>query len=106
MCCSRHGIGVDLDSGNEVCISPVMSLGRCSTQFDVHAALHQISNEVPVGIAGGNITVGVISRVMQRHVACIGVKDRHDLGLGLPVGDVVHDEVKMKDGRGQIAFER
>src|SRR4030095_16885770 len=46
MCCSGHGIGVDLDSGNEVCVSPAMNLCRRATEFDLHAALHQVCNEL------------------------------------------------------------
>ena len=39
-------------------------------------------------------------------MACIGVKDYHNLGLGLPIRDIVHDELKVKETRRQVAFER
>ena len=34
------------------------------------------------------------------------MKLRYDLGLGVPIGDVFGDELKVKDGGGQIAFKR
>jgi hypothetical protein len=105
LCCSRHGICVDLDFEKEVCISPAMSLRRCVTEFHLHAASHQVCKELSVRVAGGNMTIGVIRLVVQGHVACIGVKDCYHLGLG-PVGNIVSDEVNMKQGGGQIAFER
>ena len=64
LCRPRHGIGVDLDSGNDVCISPTVDLCCSATQFDLHTSLHQVRNERLVWIAGGNITVGVIRLVV------------------------------------------
>jgi hypothetical protein len=39
-------------------------------------------------------------------VTGICVKHRNDLGLGLPVRDVVRDELEVKNGRRQVPFER
>jgi len=39
-------------------------------------------------------------------VTGIGVKDGNDLGLGLPVRDVVRDELEVKNGRRKVSFER
>jgi hypothetical protein len=39
-------------------------------------------------------------------VTGVCVKDRNDLGLGFPVGDVLRDELQVKNGRRQIPFER
>src|SRR6516165_11848481 len=35
LCRPRHGIGVDLDSGNEACISPTVDLCCSATEFDL-----------------------------------------------------------------------
>jgi hypothetical protein len=36
----------------------------------------------------------------------VGMKRRYDLSLGVPIVDVLGDELKMKDGGREIAFER
>src|SRR5262249_38938214 len=77
-----------------------------STQLDLHAALLQVRDEKPVGVAGRYVPVGVIGPVIQRRVAGIRVKDGDDLGIGLPLGDVILDEQKVKNRSGQISFER
>ena len=60
----RHGIGVDLDSGNKVCISPAIDFCCSATEFDPHTALHQVGNKLLVWVASGNIAVGVVRLVM------------------------------------------
>src|SRR5215471_10793859 len=76
LCGPRHGIGVDLDSRNEVGISPTMNLCRSATELDVHTPLHQVRNKLFVRIAGGNTTVRVVHLIVQCHMAGIGVNNR------------------------------
>ena len=102
----RHGIRVDLDSGKHVFVSPVVNLRRRATQLKVHTAVHQVRDKVFVRIAGCHIPFVVVRLVVQRHVARIRVKDRDHLSLGIPVGDVVLDELKVEDRSRQIPFER
>src|SRR5262245_58486587 len=71
LCCSRHGIGVHLDPGNDVCVSPTMGLRRGTAEFDLPTALHEVCDEFFVWIASGNIAVRVIRLVVQGHVASI-----------------------------------
>jgi hypothetical protein len=33
------------------------------------------------------------------------MKHCHNLGLGPPIGDIVHDKLKMKERRWQVAFD-
>ena len=51
---SGHGIRVDLDTGEQIIVSPVVSFGGRAAQLDLHAALHQVADEFLVGIAGSN----------------------------------------------------
>src|SRR5215471_13170677 len=60
----RHGIGVDLYSGNEVCISPTVDLGCSAAELDLHTSFHQVCNQLLVWVASGNIAVGVVRLVM------------------------------------------
>jgi hypothetical protein len=83
-----------------------MDLCGSAAEFDLHTSLHQVCNKLLVWVPSGNVTVRVERLVVQRHVAGICVKDRYNLGLGVPVGDVVRDELKVKKTRRQIAFER
>jgi hypothetical protein len=48
---------------------------------------------------------GVVGRIVQCHVACVRMKDRNEIALGVPVGGIVGDELKVKDGRRQVALE-
>jgi hypothetical protein len=57
----------------------------------LHTAFHQLSEEFLVRIAGRHLSFGVVGIVVQSHVTGICVKDGNDLGLGLPVRDVVRD---------------
>src|SRR5215831_9568108 len=60
----RHGICVDLDSGNEVGVSPAVDLCCSATEFDLHTALHQVCNKFLVWVACCNITVGIVRLVV------------------------------------------
>lgn len=39
-------------------------------------------------------------------MAGICVKDHYNLGLGVPIRDIVDNELKVQESRRQIAFER
>jgi malonate decarboxylase holo-[acyl-carrier-protein] synthase len=62
---SHHCVGVDLYSGKEVFIGPVVSCGSGTAQFDLYALLHQPGDELSIGIPGFdwmtglNTTIGV-----------------------------------------------
>src|SRR5215470_13464848 len=53
---SRHSIRVDLDSGKQVCVSPLVSFRGRATQLNLRTAFHQVSDELLVGIAGRHCT--------------------------------------------------
>lgn len=103
---SRHGIRVDLDSRKQVCSSPLVNFRRRATQLNLHTAFYQVSDEPLVRIAGRHHPFGIVRLVVQRHVARIRVKDRKDLGPGVPVGNIFLDEVKVENGSWQISLER
>ena len=73
LCQSRHRIGVDLYSGNRVCISPAMDLGCSAAELDLHTSLHQVSDKFLVGIPSSNVAVVVIRLVVERRVAGVCV---------------------------------
>ena len=50
LCSPRHRIGVDLYSGNDVCIPPAMDLCCSATEFDLHTSLHQVCNKLLYGL--------------------------------------------------------
>jgi hypothetical protein len=102
---SRHGVCVDLDIGKEILIPPVVNFGGGAAQLDFHTALDQVGDQIPIGIAGRNATVGIVRAVMQRDVAGVRVKDRNDLRLGIPTGYVVLDELHVEDRGRQVPFE-
>jgi len=49
LCRPRHGIGFDLDSRDEVCISPAVDLCCSAAELDLHTSLHQVSDKFLVG---------------------------------------------------------
>jgi hypothetical protein len=50
-----------------------------------------------VASSSQDATVGVVRAVMERDVAGIGVKDRNDLRLGIPVRDVAFDDLHAEN---------
>jgi len=58
-----------------------MNLTRCTAKLNLHAAFHHVSDEVPVGITGLNISFGIIRLMIQSRVASICVKDRNTWAL-------------------------
>ena len=103
---SSHGIRVDLNVGQQVGVAPVVSFGGRAAQFDAHAALYQVRHEVLVGIARGDVSIGIVGGIVQRRVAGIGVKDGDHLGFGVRVVDIAGDGLEVEDRGRQIAFER
>ena len=75
-------------------------------KLDLHPAFHEILDKSLVRVAGRYIAVGIVCLVVEHHVARKAMKHNYHLGLGLPLGDVTGDELKMKDGRRQVAFKR
>ena len=76
-----------------------------ATQLNLHTAFHEVCDEPFVGIAGRYVPFGVVRIVVQCHVARVRVKDRNNLSLGVPAGDIVLDELKVEKGRRQIPFK-
>ena len=56
---SRHGIRVDLDSGKQVCVSPLVNFRGRAAQLNLHTAFHLVSDELFVGIAGRHVAFGL-----------------------------------------------
>jgi hypothetical protein len=102
---SRHGVCVDLDIGKEIRIPPVVNFRCGAAQLDFHTALDQVGDQILIRIAGRDATVGIVRAVMQRDVTGVRVKDRNDLRLGVPTGDVVLDELHVEDRGRQVPFE-
>ena len=69
LCRPRHGIRVDLDARQQVRIAPPVDFCSCTTQFDLHAALHQIRDKSLVRVAGRDVPVGIVGAIFQRHMA-------------------------------------
>lgn len=103
---SGHGVRIDLDGGEQVFISPMVDSRGGPAELDLYAAFHEIRQKFLVRVAGRYHSVGIVRLVVQRHMAGARMKYHDDLGLGLPVGDVFGDELKMKDGRRQVALKR
>src|SRR5580700_11427928 len=62
--CSRHSVGVDFYSGYCICISPAVHPCCCTAEFNLHTLIHKISDKFFVWIAGRNIAISVVRRVM------------------------------------------
>ncbi len=84
---------------------PVRFTPDCFLKFFPERAGHQVCDELLVRIAGRHLPFGVVRLVVQSHVARIGVKHCNHLGLGVPVGDVVLNKLKVKYRSWQIPFE-
>ena len=71
---SDHCIGIDLYSGKEVLIGPVVSRGGGATKLDLYALFHQSVDELAVRIpglnwmTGLNTAIGVIGIVVQQEI--------------------------------------
>lgn len=73
------GIGVDLDPREQIRIPPVVDSRGRAAQLNVHAPAHEARDQLLVGVPGPDVAFGVVGRVVQRDVACVGVEDRDDL---------------------------
>ena len=82
-----------------------MGFRGCPAELDLHTALLEVADKVLVGIARRDVPVGVIGDVVQPHMAGIRVKYGDDLRLGMPIGDVIFDELEVENRSREIAFE-
>ena len=60
----RHGIRVDFDAGEQIGIAPVVSLRGRPAQLDAHTALHRVCHKVLIGIAGRDVSIGVVGGIV------------------------------------------
>jgi len=74
-----------------------VNLRRRAAQLKWHTAFHQVRDEFFVRIAGCHIPFGVVRLVVQSHWPAFVWKTPDHLSLGVPVGDVVLDELKVED---------
>src|SRR5215469_1818555 len=88
--------------GSKSAIAVVMNFRGRAAQLNLNTAFHQIGNQLLVWIAGCYFPIGIVSLVVQRHVARICVEDCNHLGLCLPVSAIVHDELEVKDERSSV----
>ena len=79
----------------------MVGLRSRAAELNLHAAFLEVADKVLVGIARCDVAVGIIGDVMQRHVAGIRVKYRDDLRLGIPIGDVIFDELEVEIEAGR-----
>src|SRR5262249_49890519 len=91
---SHHCIGVDLHSGKQVCIAPVISFRGRAAQLDLYALSHQPGEEVSVwvpgfnGMTGWNMTICVIGLVGKHEIGRVSVKNGNNLPFDVPVLEV------------------
>jgi hypothetical protein len=102
---SRHSIRVDSYAGEQVGIAPAMYLSGRAAQLYAHTALHQVCHEISVGIPGGNVSIDVVSAIVQRHVAGICVKHCDHFRRSMRLRDIVGNKLKVEHTCRQIAFE-
>jgi hypothetical protein len=67
--CSRHCIRIHLDAMKKIGVSLVVNLRGRAAQLYPHAMLLQIRDKLLVGISGRDISVGVVSGVVQSRMA-------------------------------------
>jgi hypothetical protein len=91
--------------GSRSAFPPVMGFRGRPAELNLHAALLEVADKVLVGIARRDLPVGVIGDVVQRHMASIRVKYGDDLRFGIPIGDVIFDELELENRSREIAFE-
>jgi hypothetical protein len=99
---SRRGVCIDIDAGKQVGISPVMNTDCSATEFYPHATSYQIRNQFLKRVPRCYIPFSVVGRIMRCHVARVGVEDWYNLGFGIPVCDVLSDELEVEEGRREI----
>jgi hypothetical protein len=103
--CPCHGIRVDLDARKQVGVPPVVDFCGCPAEFNLHAAVLKVSDEILVRITRRYVAVGIVGAIVQRHVTSVRVKDGYDLGLGIPIGNVIFDELKVENRSRKITFK-
>jgi hypothetical protein len=72
-------------------------------QLNLHAAFLDVTDKLLVGIACRYAPVGVIGDIVQRHMGGIRVEHGDDLRLGIPIGDVILDQLEMENRSRKIA---
>ena len=86
---SRHGVGIDVDVGKQMCIAPTVNGRGRATQLNPYSALHEIGDKFFVRIASGHHPFGIVCLIIQRHVAGIRMKYGNNLVGGLPIRNVL-----------------
>src|SRR6185437_6130670 len=101
----RHRISVHLDAWKQVGIPPVVGTCGRAAELNLNVASLEVSEKIFVGIARRNVAVGVVGGVVQCQATGVCMKHRCDLGLCVPVPDLILDELKVEDRRRKIAFK-
>jgi hypothetical protein len=102
---SRHGIGVDLDVRKQIGVSPAVSLGGCTTKLNADSTLDEFGNERLVGVARLYVPFLVVGVIVQGHMTSVGMKYGNDLRLGIPVCNVILQDLNVEERGWQIPFE-
>jgi len=89
-----HRVGVDLYSGKEVRIAPVVGRSGRAAQLDLYTLLHQPGEELSVripglnGMTGLNMTISVVGVIIEYEVGGVSVKDSNNLAFDVPILEV------------------
>ena len=70
-----------------------------AAELDLHPAFHAIRDKPLVRVASRYHSVRIVRFIVQRHAARARLEHHYDSGLGVPIGKVFGDELKMKNGR-------
>jgi hypothetical protein len=100
---SDYCVGVDLYSGKEICIDPVVDFSGRAAQLDLYTLLHQSGDELSVGIPRLNMTICIIRIVVEQEIGSVPVEDRNNVPLDVPVTESVASKpmspIGMPNGR-------
>src|SRR5262249_59581340 len=102
----HHCIGVDLYSGKEVFIGPMVSYRSGAAQLDLYPLLHQPGDELSVGISGLNwmtglnTAIGVIGIVVQQEIDSVSVKDGNNFTFDVPATEVSGEKIHVSEKKG------
>jgi hypothetical protein len=76
--------------------------GARAAQFHLHTLFYQPSDERSIGISSVDVTVRIISNVIQNDIRGVFVKNRNDVGRRIPVVQVAGQQANFSDEKGHI----
>jgi hypothetical protein len=84
----------------------IVAFAACTASSPTRDIRNQeVRNKIFVGVAGRNVTVGIVCAVVQCHVTGVCVKHGYDLGFSVPVGNVVLYQLEVENKSRKNAFK-